>query len=136
MNRCDHFHKDNLRHLHRFPDFFVTFRILSTDVFIFFLRDLIFIITAAVRNSTTQPRSQSSLQDASFIAAIETGQRRMFSSFSSWTTSATSHQCVVRIFLPEAIIDLLLRLVPAAIAHRPLARNCRWTLVTQLTDRF
>jgi len=24
------FHKDNLRHLPRFPDFFVTFRILST----------------------------------------------------------------------------------------------------------
>ena len=25
----EHFHKDNLRHLPRFPDFFVTFRILS-----------------------------------------------------------------------------------------------------------
>ena len=25
-----HFHKDNLRHLPRFPDFFVTFRILSS----------------------------------------------------------------------------------------------------------
>ena len=26
-----HFHKDNLRHLPRFPDFFVTFRILSSS---------------------------------------------------------------------------------------------------------
>jgi len=26
---CLQFHKDNLRHLSRFPDFFVTFRILS-----------------------------------------------------------------------------------------------------------
>jgi len=30
------FHKDNLRHLSRFPDFFLTFRILSNTRFLFF----------------------------------------------------------------------------------------------------
>ena len=30
ISRSVHFHKDNLRHLPRFPDFFVTFRILSS----------------------------------------------------------------------------------------------------------
>ena len=37
------FHKDNLRHLSRFPDFFVTKRILSTFLlsssFLFFLKE-------------------------------------------------------------------------------------------------
>ena len=72
----NHFHKDNLRHLPRFPDFFVTFRILSSWSCVVFPTFLYLIISV--------PFPFNSFISWSAVS---------YSSFSWWSPSLDSEEC-------------------------------------------